>query len=82
MLKLSDPSLFREACFVDGQWIQAASGKRIAVTDKATGKVIGHVPSLSKAEVAKAIQAADRARLAGGAGPPRSGRRCCAGWPT
>ncbi|MBV9511113.1 MAG: NAD-dependent succinate-semialdehyde dehydrogenase [Caulobacteraceae bacterium] len=61
-LQLDDPSLFREACHVDGRWIEAADGARIAVTNPATGAVIGHVPSLSAAEVRGAIEAAHRAQ--------------------
>jgi succinate-semialdehyde dehydrogenase/glutarate-semialdehyde dehydrogenase len=53
--------LFREACYVDGQWIQAASGATCGVDNPATGEIIGHVPKLSGAETRHAIEAADRA---------------------
>ena len=29
---LKDPSLLKDACLVDGAWVQAASGETIAVT--------------------------------------------------
>ncbi len=61
-LGLKDPSLFRQACHVDGKWVTAASGATIPVRNPATGEIIGHVPSLSRKEVAAAIQAADRAQ--------------------
>uniref|UniRef100_UPI0035AD9B5F NAD-dependent succinate-semialdehyde dehydrogenase n=1 Tax=Paenirhodobacter enshiensis TaxID=1105367 RepID=UPI0035AD9B5F len=48
---LKDPSLLKDACLVDGAWVQAASGQTIAVTNPADGSVVGHVPSLSGAEV-------------------------------
>ncbi|HYG26441.1 MAG TPA: NAD-dependent succinate-semialdehyde dehydrogenase [Caulobacteraceae bacterium] len=61
-LPLSDTSLFRQACYIDGQWVQASSGATIAVTNPATGEILGHVPSLSPAEVKRAIEAAHRAQ--------------------
>jgi succinate-semialdehyde dehydrogenase/glutarate-semialdehyde dehydrogenase len=61
-LGLSDPSLLREACHVGGQWITAADGATIAVRNPATGEIVGHAPSLSRAEIALAIEAAHRAQ--------------------
>lgn len=58
---LRDPSLFREQCYVDGEWIDASDGSRLDVTDPATGKVIGTVPKVGVAETRRAIAAADRA---------------------
>ena len=60
-LPLNDPSLFRQACCIDGQWVQAASGKTLAVRNPATGTVIGEVPALGAAETRQAIEAAARA---------------------
>jgi succinate-semialdehyde dehydrogenase/glutarate-semialdehyde dehydrogenase len=58
---LKDPSLFREQCYVDGEWIDADGGGRLEVTDPATGKVIGTVPKLGVEETRRAIDAANRA---------------------
>ena len=44
--ELKDQRLFREACYIDGQWIQAKSGQTIDVDNPATGEVIGKVPKL------------------------------------
>ena len=60
-LKLSDPSLLRQANYVDGQWIQADNGKTIAVKNPANGEVVGEVPALGVAETKRAIEAANRA---------------------
>jgi succinate-semialdehyde dehydrogenase/glutarate-semialdehyde dehydrogenase len=60
-LSLSDPSLFREANLIGGEWVQAKSGRTIAVTNPANGAVIGHVPALSAEEVRGAIEAAHAA---------------------
>jgi len=61
---LSDPSLFLEANLVGGEWIGAAGRDVIAVTNPATGAVLGHVPSLRREAVARAIEAAHRAQPA------------------
>ncbi|MBR0642080.1 NAD-dependent succinate-semialdehyde dehydrogenase [Plastoroseomonas hellenica] len=60
-LPLKDPDLFRQANYIDGQWVQADSGKTLAVKNPATGEVIGHVPALGAAETRRAIEAANAA---------------------
>src|SRR5882757_2568478 len=59
--QLKDKKLFREACYVDGAWIQAKSGGAVQVDNPATGEIIGSVPKLGAAETRGAIEAADRA---------------------
>lgn len=58
---LKDARLFREACYVDGQWIQAQSHKTFDVDNPATIEIIGKVPQLSAAETRRAIEAASNA---------------------
>jgi succinate-semialdehyde dehydrogenase/glutarate-semialdehyde dehydrogenase len=58
-LPLKDPKLFREQCYLDGQWV--GSQKTIAVVNPATGGVLGTVPELGAAETKRAIEAAERA---------------------
>ena len=60
-LPLKDPELFRQANCIGGQWVQAESGKTIAVPNPATGEPIGEVPALSAAETRRAIEAAHAA---------------------
>ncbi len=60
-LPLTDPSLFRQANYIDGKWVEADNGKTIAVRNPATGEVVGEVPALGAAETRRAIEAADRA---------------------
>jgi succinate-semialdehyde dehydrogenase/glutarate-semialdehyde dehydrogenase len=60
-LALKDPTLFRQANCVDGKWIEADSGKTIAVKNPATGEIVGEVPALGAAETRRAIEAANRA---------------------
>ena len=58
-MKLSNPSLFRESCYVDGAWIKAS--RTIEVTNPADGSKIGTVPALGAEETARAIAAANAA---------------------
>jgi len=60
-LKLKDPKLLRNQCYVDGQWVDADSGKTLAVTNPATGELLGTVPSVGAAETRRAIEAANAA---------------------
>ena len=59
---LKDGRLLADKAFVDGRWTSAADGRTFAVTDPFDGSVIAEVPSLSRAEVAAAIDAADAAQ--------------------
>ena len=59
--ELKDARLFREACYVDGEWIQANSGQTVGVDNPATGEIIGRIPKLSGSETRQAIVAANRA---------------------
>ncbi|MDQ2780185.1 MAG: NAD-dependent succinate-semialdehyde dehydrogenase [Pseudomonadota bacterium] len=61
-LKLKDAKLFRQQCFVAGEWVDADNGKTVAVTNPATGETIGTVPVCGTAETLRAIEAADKAQ--------------------
>ncbi len=54
-------SLTMSQCYVDGQWIAASDGLSIAVSNPATGEVVGRVPALGAEETRLAIEAAARA---------------------
>ena len=58
-IALKDPRLFREQCYVDGEWV--GGEKMIAVHNPANGAVLGSVPYLGTAETRRAIEAAERA---------------------
>ena len=58
---LQDPTLFRQQCYVDGQWLDAKSGRTTDVVNPADGHVIGTIPAFSAAETRAAIEAANRA---------------------
>jgi succinate-semialdehyde dehydrogenase/glutarate-semialdehyde dehydrogenase len=61
---LKDPTLLATKAFVAGEWVDADDGKTFAVTNPARGDVICTVPDLSRAEVARAIDAAHAAMKA------------------
>jgi len=63
LAELKDSDLFRQACYIDGTWVQANSGQTISVDNPASGEIIGKVPKLGAAETKKAIEAANRAFL-------------------
>jgi succinate-semialdehyde dehydrogenase/glutarate-semialdehyde dehydrogenase len=58
---LRDPTLLCTKAFVAGEWVDADDGKTFSVTNPARGDVICTVPDLSRAEVARAIDAAHAA---------------------
>src|SRR2546427_10516862 len=59
--ELKDPRLFREACYIDGQWVQATSGQTQSVDNPATGKILAPAQKRPGAETRQAIEAANRA---------------------
>ena len=67
-LPLKDPTLFRQANYLDGKWVEADSGQTIVVKNPATGEAIGEVPDMGAAETRRAIEAA-HARLPGTGAP-------------
>src|SRR5262252_7922624 len=61
LILLQDSKLFRQACYVDGAWIERAADGAINVDNPATGEIIGTVPRLGRSETRAAIDAAARA---------------------
>ncbi len=57
---LKDPELLREACFVDGVWVEGE--RTFAVKNPATAEVLAHVPDFGAEETRKAIAAAKAAQ--------------------
>jgi succinate-semialdehyde dehydrogenase/glutarate-semialdehyde dehydrogenase len=63
-LPLKDPTLFRQANYIAGKWVEADSGKTVPVRNPANGEVIGAVPAMGAAETRRAIEAAHAAQPA------------------
>lgn len=60
-LALTDPSLLKARCYIDGQWVDADNGATIEVRNPATGALIGTIPNAGAAQTRIAITAAERA---------------------
>ena len=61
MAALDDFSIFKNRCYIDGQWVKAGDNASYPVTNPADGALIGQVPLLNEAQVRKAVDAAQRA---------------------
>ena len=57
-LHIKDQALFRQQCFINGEWVDADSKETLAVTNPANGSIIGTVPKLGAAETERAVDAA------------------------
>jgi succinate-semialdehyde dehydrogenase/glutarate-semialdehyde dehydrogenase len=60
-MKLKDPTLLRELCFVDGGWTAADNGATLEVRNPATAEKLGSIPNMGAAETRRAIAAASAA---------------------
>lgn len=60
-MKLQDPALLRNQCYVNGQWKPADSSQTHAVHNPATGELVATVPDMGAAETGRAIEAAHAA---------------------
>jgi succinate-semialdehyde dehydrogenase / glutarate-semialdehyde dehydrogenase len=60
-LPLKDPTLLRQANYIEGKWVEADGGRTIVVKNPATGEAVGEVPAMGAAETRRAIEAAARA---------------------
>ena len=60
-MTFKDTGLFRQQCYIDGQWVDADSGATFEVSNPATAAVIGTVPAFGAEETRRAIEAANAA---------------------
>ena len=61
---LKNKSLFKQQCFIDGQWLNADNSQVIQVVNPATDEIIGTVPKMGGNETKRAINAAQTAQIA------------------
>ena len=59
MLMLKDPTLLRQQCYLNGQWLAADGAEVIDVTNPATGEKLGSIPRMGKDETRRTIEAAN-----------------------
>ncbi|KAI1494392.1 aldehyde dehydrogenase [Biscogniauxia mediterranea] len=79
-LNLKTPELFRDKAFVDGQWIEARSGKRFDIIDPGRGTAFASCPAMSAADVDGAVRAAESAFRAYRRTTPRARADLLAAW--
>lgn len=60
-MELKNQALLATKCLIGGEWRAAAANDVIAVTNPANGETLAQVPSLSRAETAQAVAAAQAA---------------------
>ena len=60
-MQLKNKKLFRQKCYVDGEWLDADSGETVEVSNPADGSVLGTIPKMGAAETRRAIEAANAA---------------------
>src|SRR6476646_9984120 len=60
-MQLKDEKLFRQKCYINGEWVDALNRGTIPVTNPATGETLGTVPRMGAEETRQAIEAADMA---------------------
>ena len=61
MIRLKDPTLFKERGFIAGQWVAADSAQATEIRNPANGEVLGSVPHMGATETRRAIEAAHAA---------------------
>ena len=61
--KLKDMKLFRQQCYINGEWVDADDKSTLTVNNPADGVQIGTVPKMGMAETRRAIEAAHKAFL-------------------
>ncbi|HSN40682.1 MAG TPA: NAD-dependent succinate-semialdehyde dehydrogenase, partial [Burkholderiales bacterium] len=59
--QLKDMNLFRQQCYINGEWVDADDKSTMAVHNPADGIQVGTVPKMGTAETRRAIEAANAA---------------------
>ena len=57
-MQLTDSKLFRQECYVNGDWLTAADGGELSVNNPATREELGVVPNFGAVDTRRAIEAA------------------------
>ncbi len=60
-MELRDNALFREQCYIDGEWAGSDDGSATLISNPANGEPLGRVPSIGRDETRRAISAAQGA---------------------
>ena len=57
--QLKDKNLFKQQCFIDGEWVDSDSGDTFDVYNPSDLSLVGTMPNVSKNETIRAIEAAN-----------------------
>ena len=57
--QLKDQNLFKQQCFIDGEWVDSDSGETFDVYNPSDLSLVGTMPNVSKNETIRAIEAAN-----------------------
>ena len=60
-MELNNKSLFKQKCFINGEWVDSSSGETLEVNNPASLEIIGNVPKCSTIETKAAINNANNA---------------------
>ncbi len=60
-MQLNDSEILREACYINGEWVDADDGTTRDITNPANGEVLARVPNMGAHETRKAIESAQTA---------------------
>jgi len=80
MLDLKDPSLLKQAIFINGAWSVPQAYDWIEVGNPSTGELVGRVPKAGRKETAEAIEGAEDAFRAWAARPAVERARVVKRW--
>ena len=58
-MKITNKSLYKESCYINGSWIDSYNNQKIEVNNPATLEIIGNVPNCGKEETRFAINKAN-----------------------
>ncbi|PCJ62909.1 MAG: succinate-semialdehyde dehydrogenase (NADP(+)) [Planctomycetota bacterium] len=61
MKKTLSEKLFKEKCFINGEWVNADSGQKDEITNPSDLSILGSVPRMGEAETTRAVEAANEA---------------------
>lgn len=79
-MNLADASLLRDRVYINGVWRDGTDGRKIAVSNPATGESIIEIASVGAAETREAIEAADAAMPAWSALPAKQRAQILRRW--
>jgi len=60
-MELNNKSLFKQKCFINGEWVNSSSGDTLKVNNPASLEIVGNVPKCSVSETKEAIDHANNA---------------------